>query len=143
GSTMLSYLLPYECFDNGPLGVLSKLMEPEIRYLFRKSLETYPLELDRIHIAWVQSKENSVHQGKTLAQFIVERGLPAEEALLELLIEERLGVLLVFDQGDDEWIHPILQHDLMMVGSDGIYFPESVTHPRVAGTAPRFIGPLV
>ncbi|MDA1213856.1 MAG: amidohydrolase family protein [Planctomycetota bacterium] len=143
GSTMLSYLLPYECFDDGPLAVASKLHDPEIRYLFRKTLETYPLDLDHIHIAWVQGKENSIHQGKTLAQFVEERGLPAEEALLELLIEERLGVLLVFDQGDDKWIHPILQHDLMMIGSDGIYFPESVVHPRVAGTATRFIGPLV
>ncbi|MEX0727763.1 MAG: amidohydrolase family protein, partial [Planctomycetaceae bacterium] len=143
GSTMLSYLLPYECFENGPISAASTLLDPEVRYLFRKTLETYPLELDRIHIAWVQSKENSIHQGKSLARFIEERGLPAEEALLELLIEERMAVLLVFDQGDDEWIHPILQHDLMMIGSDGIYFPESVTHPRVAGTAPRFIGPLV
>lgn len=143
GSTMLSYLLPYECFENGPIAAASKVLEPEMRYLFRKTLETYPLPLDRIHIAWVQGKENAVHQGKTLAQFIEERGSPPEAALLELLIEERMGVLLVFNQGDDEWIHPILKHDLMMVGSDGIYFPDSVTHPRVAGTATRMIGPLV
>ena len=44
GSTMLSYLLPYECFEDGPIASPAKLLDPEIRLLFRKSLQTYPLE---------------------------------------------------------------------------------------------------
>ncbi|HUQ72849.1 MAG TPA: amidohydrolase family protein, partial [Planctomycetaceae bacterium] len=36
-----------------------------------------------------------------------------------------------------------LAHPKGMVGSDGIYFPDGVIHPRVIGTAPRVLGRAV
>ena len=143
GSTMLNYLLPYEAWDDGPLGALARLHDPAVRARFRAGLEAYPLDLDRITIAWVPGKENSVYQGRTLAEYVADTGLEPEEALYSLLIEERLSVLAVYHEGQDEQIEPLLQHDLCIIGSDGIYFDEGIVHPRVYGTAPRIIGPLV
>jgi N-acyl-D-amino-acid deacylase len=143
GSTMLNSLLPYEAWDDGPFGVTARLADPVIRSRFRRALENYRLPLDKLHIAWVPSKENSRHQGKLLSDFAAEMGLPFEEALINLLIDEGLAVLLVFHEGDDEWCWPMLQHDLCMIGTDGIYFDEAAVHPRVYGSSARILGPLV
>jgi N-acyl-D-amino-acid deacylase len=143
GSTMLNFLLPYEIWEEGPLAALGKLTDPAFQARFAAGLEAYDLELDKIHIAWTHGKENARHQGKLLSDYVAESGVSAAQALCNLLIEERLAVLLVFNQGDDPLVHPFLQHDLYLMGSDGIYFEDGVIHPRMYGSAPRLLGPCV
>jgi len=106
-------------------------------------LAAYELDLDQIHIAWTLSKDNARHQGKLLSEYVAETGLPAAAALCDLLIEERLAVLLVFNQGDDRLVEPFLQHDSYLMGSDGIYFADGAVHPRVYGSAARLLGECV
>ncbi len=141
GSTMLNYLLPYEVWEDGPLGVIAKLREPHIRERFAQALAFTPL--DETFIAWVASKENAQHQGKTLADYVASTGLAPVDALSTLLIQEGLAVLLVFRLGDDRLIDAFLQHPCYMMGSDGIYHPDSVVHPRQYGSASRLLGPCV
>ncbi len=143
GSTMLNFLLPNECWERGPLAALDTLRDLAIRARFAAGLDAYELDLDHIHIAWTLSKDNARHQGKLLSDYVAETGLSAAEALCNLLIEERLAVLLVFNQGDDRRVHPFLQHDLYLMGSDGIYFNDGAVHPRVYGSAARLLGPCV
>jgi len=143
GSTMLNYLLPYDVWENGPLSAIAKLQCPEIRLRFAAGLNQYKLKLDRIRIAWVAGAENKHHQGKTLAAYVASCSCEPADALANLLIEERLAVLLVLNEGDDPSINPILQHDAFMMGSDGIYFSDGHVHPRVFGSATRLLGPLV
>jgi N-acyl-D-amino-acid deacylase len=52
-------------------------------------------------------------------------------------------VLCVFDDGDDKLVHPFLAHDLYMMGTDGIYFPDGHVHPRMFGSAGRLLGACV
>lgn len=143
GSTMLNYFLPYEAWSDGPLAAMGRLTSPETRTRFREGINAFRLDLDAIRIAWVGSKENAMHEGKTLAEYVAESGKDAADALLELLLEERLAVLCVMEEGDDALIWPILQHDLYMMGTDGIYMPGGQVHPRMFGSAGRLVGPLV
>jgi len=143
GSTMLNYLMPYEAWQDGPLAALDRLARPETRTRFREGIAAYRLDLEHIRIAWVGGKENAVHQGKTLAEFVRASGKEPADALLELLLEERLAVLCVMDEGDDELVSPFLQHDLFMLGTDGIYFPDGQVHPRMYGSVGRILGPCV
>jgi N-acyl-D-amino-acid deacylase len=143
GSTMLNFLLPNEVWEDGPLGVMAKLRDPAVRARFAAGLDCYKLDLDQIQIAWVFSKENARHQGKLLSDYVLEMGLPPAEALINLLLEERLAVLLVFIEGEDPLVRPFLQHDLYMMGTDGIYFEDGVIHPRMYGSAARLLGPCV
>lgn len=143
GSTMLNSLLPNEIWEAGPTGVAAKLLDPEMMSRFAAGLDAYKLDLDHLKIAWVHSKENSSHQGQVLSEYVLESGLPPAQALANLLLEERLAVLLVFDEGADELVWPFLQHDLYMMGSDGIYFEDAVTHPRMYGSGTRLIGRAV
>lgn len=141
GSTMLNYLLPYEVWEDGPLGVVARLRDPAIRARFAYALQFTPLE--ETYIAWLPGKENSIYQGRTVADYVRATGKPAVEALSNLLAEENLAVLLVFHQGDDRLVEPFLQHRCYMMGSDGIYHEDGGIHPRQYGSATRLIGSCV
>jgi N-acyl-D-amino-acid deacylase len=143
GSTMLNYLLPYEVWEAGPLAALDLLHRPHLLARFRQGLKAYRLDLDHIRVAWMPGRHNAKYIGQTLAEYVVQAELPADEALLNLLIEESLAVLCVMDEGDDRLVHPFLAHPRCMIGTDGIYFPDSCVHPRVYGSAGRVLGPYV
>lgn len=143
GSSVLSALLPYEVWQEGPLAALHYLGRDDVRQRFGDGLQAYRLPLDRIRLAWVPGKDNSAHQGKMLSQYVADMGRNAADALADLLIEERLAPLVVFLDGEDRKSHPFLKHDLAMLGSDGIYQQGGCVHPRVYGSAPRLLGPLV
>jgi N-acyl-D-amino-acid deacylase len=141
GSTTLDFLLPYEIWEDGPLAAFSKLADPRLRTKVAAGLEG--AGLDRGRIAWLPGKENSIHLGKTLSEYIDFVGKPPEDAICDLLIEEQLSVLCVYHHGADDLVHPFLSHDCYMMGSDGVYFPDGLIHPRMYGSAPRLLGPCV
>ncbi len=120
GSTMLSYLLPYEVWEQGPLASVERLRDPVVRERFGVGLKQHRVDLDKIRIAWVASKENSRHQGRLLSEYIDERGTSPADAMCDLLIEERMAVLLVVNEGEDPLVQPFLQHPKYMLGTDGI-----------------------
>jgi N-acyl-D-amino-acid deacylase len=142
GSTMLNYLLPYEVWEDGPLAVLGKLGRRDVREKFARSLQFNSLE--HAWFAWVAGKENARLQGTRVADYVAEQNRPAADVLCDLLIEERLAVLMVFRYPcDDTLVEPFLAHPRHMLGTDGIYHPEGVVHPRMYGSVGRFLGPLV
>lgn len=141
GSTMLSGQVPYEAWIDGPLGVISHLRDPAIRTRFAQHLAELPLE--RLVIAWVATRDNAPHIGQSLAEFVELRKQPPADALLDLLIEENLAVTFVYRFGDDRIMEPMLAHPKCLFGSDGIFFADGTVHPRVYGSAPRILGPMV
>jgi N-acyl-D-amino-acid deacylase len=143
GSTMLNYLLPYGVWEDGPLAAIGKIRDPAVKAQIRDGFRLHRVGLDSVHIAWIAGKENSVHQGKGVAQYVEEMGIPAEEALGNLLMEEALAVLLVFTEADDRMVRPFLAHDLYMMGSDGIFHEGATIHPRQYGSVGRVLGPVV
>ena len=143
GSTMFSYLLPYEVWQDGPLAACAKLRDPAVRERFETLLSVFPVPLERITLAWTATKANARHQGQTVAAYVAQSGKTAAEALCDLLIEENLAALSVLHTGQDAWIEPFLKHSKFMLGTDGIYFPDGQVHPRVYGSAPKILGPLV
>ena len=140
-STMLNSLFPPEVWRDGPLGVFGHLRRPEIATRARTALKG--INLDATHIAWLPSKQNSHYQGQSLRAYCDAVGGDEIEALTNLLIEENLAVLLVFSLGDDRQIDAYLQHPNYMMGSDGIYQPGGVVHPRHFGSGTRLIGRCV
>jgi N-acyl-D-amino-acid deacylase len=144
GSTMLNFLLPYEVWEDGPLGVLGKLDRPEVRQRFAAGLKALGFPLEQIHIAWTDAPNASELIGMPLPQFVAQRGKSASEALIDLLIESNLATLMVLGPPDsDHLVEPLIQHDLAILGSDGIYFHGGMVHPRVLGSGGRWLGPLV
>jgi len=144
GSTLLSSLLPYEVWDEGPSRVTAKLHDPAVRRRFGTMLDSATRNrLECIKLAWVGSKANAHFQGMALTEYVAAVGKPAADALCDLLLEENLCVLCVFHVGEDRLIEPMLQHPKFMLGSDGIFQPDGVTHPRQFGSTARILGPMV
>jgi N-acyl-D-amino-acid deacylase len=90
-----------------------------------------------IVIASVQSNGNQRLVGKNLEEISRERGIPPERATLQLLVEEKMGVVAIYHAMWEEDVERAMTHHLHSVGSDGILgtFP----HPRTYGTFPRII----
>jgi N-acyl-D-amino-acid deacylase len=144
GSTMLNFLLPYEVWQDGPLGVLRHLERSEIRARFRAGLDALTVPLDEITLAWTVGDVAKSHYGRSLAVYRYPTEEPLEDLLADLLIDSNLGTLMVLGPfAQDQLVEPLAQHDLAILGSDGIYFPEAATHPRVFGSAGRWLGPWV
>jgi N-acyl-D-aspartate/D-glutamate deacylase len=136
-------LLPYEVWEDGSLAAPARLADPLVRDRFARAVEGYGLNLNQLTIAWVGSRENQSWQGATLASYVAASGKSLGDALADLLIDENFCVLMVFHVSGDEAVEPFLAHPRMMLGSDGIYFPDGVVHPRVAGSATRMLGRMV
>lgn len=136
-STMLQYLFPYEIYRDGPLAAVGKLKEAPVREAMRRQCDQLPL--DEIHLAWVATRANQAFQGSSLQAYSDAVSKSPADALADLLIEEGMGVLLVFNRGDDRFVEPYLAHDRYMMGSDGI-LQDGVIHPRQYGSAPRLLG---
>ncbi len=143
GSTMLNFILPYEVWEDGPLGVCAKLRDPLIRSRFEDLLAGFAVPLEHLRIAWVAGKWNAKHQGLSIAEFARRVGKTPANAVADLLIEENLAALSVIGMQPDDLSEPMVQHDRFMLGSDGIYFPGGQTHPRMYGSATRILGPMV
>ena len=92
---------------------------------------------DRIEIANAAApNEDAV--GLTLAGIAATRGSDAVEAALDLMTESALDVTMVLHYASDDAVRTIAAHRLQLVGSDGIFGTRP--HPRLYGTAPRFLG---
>ncbi len=143
GSTMLNYLLPYEAWEDGPLAALSKLRDPAMRERLEMVVACFDLPPEKITIAWCSTEANRQYHGWTLARYAAQRDQRPAEALLDLLLEENLAALMVLHMGDDTLVEPFLKHARCVLGSDGVYHPDSQVHPRVYGSATRMLGPLV
>ena len=143
GSTMLNFLLPYEVWEDGPLASLERLRDPAVRDRLEMLLACYDLPAEKITIAWCSSQENRAYHGWTLSDYAARLDKGPAEALRDLVFEENLAALMVLHLGDDRLVDPFLAHPKCVLGSDGIYFPDSRVHPRVYGSATRMLGPLV
>ena len=92
---------------------------------------------DRIVIANAAAP-NEASVGKTLTAVADERGTDPREATFALLLESELDVTMIEHYASDEAVRKVAAHRLHLVGSDGIFGARP--HPRLYGSAPRFLG---
>ena len=76
--------------------------------------------------------------GSTLTEIGTSEGSIRSRPSSTCSLESSLSVGMVLHYASDEAVRTIAAHPLQLVGSDGI-FGES-PHPRLYGTAPRFLG---
>jgi N-acyl-D-amino-acid deacylase len=146
GSTLLASILPAWAQEGGAMGTLRALgSRDERRRIARDIAQGLPgwenllgtLGPDRIEIANAAApNEDAV--GSTLAGIAATRGSDAVEAALDLMTESALDVTMVLHYASDDAVRTIATHRLQLVGSDGIFGTRP--HPRLYGTAPRFLG---
>jgi N-acyl-D-amino-acid deacylase len=146
GSTLLASVLPGWAQESGASGTLQALGSAvERRRIARDIAHGLPgwenilgtLGPGSIEIAHAAAPNEGV-VGRTLAEIGGDRGCDPVTAALDLISESALDVTMVLHYASDTAVRTIAKHPLMLVGSDGIFGTHP--HPRVYGTAPRFLG---
>lgn len=138
GSTLLGALLPDWVYGEGK--TLERLKDRQTRTRILEEMRaSRPLE--GIFIASTSTPGNKPLEGKSVLEAAKLRNQAPFEAVLDILVEERLAVSMVTFIMAEEDVETILRHPLGMVSTDGL--PGSHPHPRVYGSFPRILGRYV
>ncbi len=86
--------------------------------------------------------ERPEYEGRSLASFVDEWDLPAEDAAQKILDEAGDHVYVVLFMMDEGDVRRVMAHPSTMIGTDGIP-AGSKPHPRAWGTYPRILGKYV
>jgi N-acyl-D-amino-acid deacylase len=145
-SMLVTTVLPPWALEGGSGAILRRLREPSERVAIARDVARglagwenlfEAVGPDAIVIAGTAPpREGDV--GKTLAEVAAERGTDPLTAALDLLEEAGLEVASIEHYAEEQVVREIARHRLHLVGSDGVFSPKP--HPRLFGTAPRFLG---
>ena len=146
GSTLLASILPGWAQEGGAPGTLSAIADRATRRRISRDIaDGLPgwenilgtLGPEQIEIANAAAP-NEEAVGRTLAEIAAARRSDPVTAALDLMGESALDVTMVLHYASDDAVRTIARHRLQLVGSDGIFGARP--HPRLYGTAPRFLG---
>jgi dihydroorotase/N-acyl-D-amino-acid deacylase len=79
-------------------------------------------------------------EGRTLADFEAEWGVPAADAARRILDAEGIAATVVLHSMDEQDVRTVMRHPTTMIGSDGIPTLRGKPHPRLYGTFARVLG---
>jgi N-acyl-D-amino-acid deacylase len=132
GSTLLASLLPAWAQEGGAEATLAHAADPASRKRIARDVGTglpgWENQLGEL------GAERITVGGRTIA----ELGGDPVETVLSLLVETALSAQMIIHYASDAAVRTIAAHHLQLVGSDGIFGAHP--HPRLYGTAPRFLG---
>jgi N-acyl-D-amino-acid deacylase len=132
GSTLLASLLPAWAQEGGAEATLARAADPAARERVARDVGTglpgWENQLGEL------GAERITVGGRTIA----ELGGDPVETVLDLLVETELSAQMIIHYASEDAVRTIASHRLQLVGSDGIFGAHP--HPRLYGTAPRFLG---
>jgi len=96
---------------------------------------------ERLRLATVPGRPE--WQGKTLMDVALELDLPPDQAAARILEGPGQETVIIQFIMREEDVERNIQHEAMMIGSDGIPVLEGFPHPRLFGTFPRVLGVYV
>jgi N-acyl-D-amino-acid deacylase len=134
GSTLLAGLLPGWAQEGGAEATLARARDRPTREAIARDIEQglpgWENQLGTLGAARI------VVGGRTLEE--LADGRDAVETVLDLLVETELAAPMILHYASDAAVRAVAAHRLQLVGSDGIFGDQP--HPRLYGTAPRFLG---
>ncbi|MDA3631151.1 D-aminoacylase [Saccharopolyspora sp. WRP15-2] len=136
-STMLTAVLPAYYLVGSPDDILTRLTNPANRAEIATAVTT-STQWDRILIATTASHR---HEGRTLADIADTTGVEPVDALIDVLVGERLRAAMIHFSMHEDDLELALSDPHTAIGSDGL--PPGTggkPHPRLTGTFPRVLG---
>jgi len=132
GCTLLASLLPAWAQEGGAAATLARLRDPQALARIAHDVE-HGLDGWENLLA-TAGPERILVEGVSIA----ERGGRPVDTVAELLLESELCAQMVMHYASEEAVRAVAQRSSMLLGSDGIFGRHP--HPRVAGSAARFLG---
>lgn len=151
GSTQLIHVLPPE-FQKGGLDALTAaLRDPSARAAMRERMETGSDFENITHLAGfenvvpisLRTEEYRAYEGKSLAEIAGMLQKDPFDALFDLLAAEHCEAGMIDFIAAEEDIEMILRAPFSVPISDATYPVEGLCHPRVYGSAARFLSHYV
>jgi N-acyl-D-amino-acid deacylase len=143
GCTMLASLLPSWVTAGEVSEAVALLREPSQRERIRAHIQGLDyMEFSGVFLCGLRPGKNRELEGKCLADIATQRNRSVADTMCELLAEEEMQIAYVVHQSSEEDLRVILQHPLLMIGSDAVHLDGQV-HPRVFGTYPRVLSEYV
>ena len=147
GATMLAALLPVWAQEGGTSETLRRLIDVSLRDRITRDMiepgsspENFYAHCgpESIVITDVGPAGPTDIVGSSIAEIAQRRDIEPTQALLDVLTETELLGSILLHYTDEATVRTIAQHPLMLVGTDAIFAAKP--HPRLWGTAPRFLG---
>lgn len=144
-STDLDSVLPGWVFEGGAGDELRRLAETATRRKISEELAAEGHDWETVRISSVSSERNRWMEGKSLARAALVLKRDPVEALIGILVEERLKVGAIFHSMSEENLERFLSLPFTMVGSDSSVRADTGPtrrgrpHPRGFGSFPRFL----
>lgn len=134
GSTLLAGLLPGWAQEGGAAATLARLRDHAQRQGIAADVEGglpgWENQLGTL------GPERILVGGRTLAE--LAEGRSPVDTVCDLLLETELAASMILHYASEAAVRLVATHPRQLVGSDGIFGEHP--HPRLYGTAPRFLG---
>lgn len=157
-STGLDAVMPPWVREGGFDAWRDRLQNPDIRARVREEMERDDVDWenmftatgpDRMLLVGFRNEALRPLIGRTLADVAAERGIPAAELAMDLVVEDESRVSVVYHSMSEENVRRKVALPWMSFGSDaqslateGVFLNTS-THPRAYGTFARLLGRYV
>jgi N-acyl-D-amino-acid deacylase len=136
-STMLTSTLPPEFLAGDEHTILQRLSSTSGRDALAAH---FPADHDWNDIL-IATTASHHYEGRTLAEIAADQDAEPVDALIEVLVAERLRVAMIHFTMHEDDLRLAMSHRHTMIGSDGL--PPGTggkPHPRLFGTFPRVLG---
>ncbi len=146
-SNGLSASLPGWMHVGGKAELLERLSDPAVRRRLRQEMKKPAGYWDNIKISYC--KINKDYEGMSLQELANSKQADPLETVFDLLRAEEATVSIVHFAMSEEDVCTVMQHEAVMIGSDGsalaLYgvLNRGKPHPRNYGTFPRVLGKYV
>jgi len=146
-SNALSASLPGWMHVGGKGKLLERLRDPAVRQRLRREMTIPAEQWDETKIAYC--KTNKDYEGMSIQEIADLRRSDPLETVFDLLVEEEATVSIVKFAMSEADVRTVMQHEAVMIGSDGRALATSGVlsrgkpHPRNYGTFPRVLGKYV
>lgn len=144
-STGLDSVLPGWMFEGGNTNELKRLKDPGVRKRLRDELSREDGYWESIYVCSVASTKNIWMEGRNLFEISSKMEVDPVDALVEILVDEKLRAGAVFHAMSEDNLRRFLELPYVMIGTDSSArsfkgpTASGKPHPRGFGSFPRFL----
>ena len=141
--TTATIILPKWAMSGGPERLMQALRDPGDRARIKREVETPPFgPWESTWLTWFRKPHNAQYEGRSVAQIAELRNQNPIDALLDLLLDEELGVSYVGLGTNEATLYAFVSHPYGMIASDAILLGEFPS-PRTYGCFPVVLAEFV
>jgi len=143
--TSLTIQLPSWCKSGGPEAMMNRLKDPDAKGEIKKEMRSQsdaPYKWDDLWLTAFNKPSNKKFDGMSLSEISILKQMDPVDAMIELLIDEKLGISQVGTGTNAHTLPAFVSHPYGMIASDAILFGD-YPNPRTYGCFPIVLAEFV